>query len=57
VNLLTDVNAFFTEHMRCGDLDAGVDGAIGWITCECGARMARRTDEAGGPPENRRFSP
>jgi hypothetical protein len=32
--------------MRCGDLDAGVDGDIVLIACECGASMARRVDEA-----------
>jgi len=42
---LTELNAFFTEHLRCGDLDAGVDWPIVWIACDCGARMARRVDE------------
>jgi hypothetical protein len=46
VSLLTELNAFFTEHMRCGELDAGVDGPVVWIACECGARMARRVDES-----------
>jgi hypothetical protein len=45
VGLLTELDAFFTEHGRCGDLDAGVDGPIVWIECECWARMARRVDE------------
>jgi hypothetical protein len=27
--LLTDLDAFFTEHGRCGDLDAGVDDRDG----------------------------
>jgi hypothetical protein len=26
MSLLADLDAFFTEHQRCGDLDAGVDG-------------------------------
>jgi hypothetical protein len=30
---------------RCGDPDAGVDGPVVWIPCECGARMARRVEE------------
>jgi hypothetical protein len=34
-----------TEHRRCGELDAGVDGAVVWIACDCGASMARRVDE------------
>jgi hypothetical protein len=45
MSLLTDLDAFFTD-MRCGDLDAGVDGPVVWIACECGASMARRVDEA-----------
>jgi hypothetical protein len=44
VSLLTDLDAFLTEHGRCGDLDAGVEGPVVWIACECGARMARRAD-------------
>jgi len=45
MSLLTELNAFFTDHHHCGDLDAGVDGPVVWIACECGARMARRVDE------------
>jgi hypothetical protein len=45
VSLLTDLDAFSTEHMRSGDLDGGVEGPIVWIVCECGARMARRVEE------------
>jgi hypothetical protein len=45
MSLLTDLDAFFTEHGCCGDPDAGVDGAVVWITCDCGARMTRRVDE------------
>jgi hypothetical protein len=41
VSLLTDLDAFFTEYRRCGELDAGVDGPVVWIACECGARIAR----------------
>jgi len=26
MSLLTELDAFFTEHRRCGDLAAGVDG-------------------------------
>jgi hypothetical protein len=42
VSLLTELDAFFTDHHDCGDLDAGVDGPIVWIVWPCGARMARR---------------
>jgi hypothetical protein len=45
VSLLTELDAFFTEHGRCGDLDAGVEGEVVWIACDCGARMARQVDE------------
>jgi hypothetical protein len=45
VSLLTDLDAFSTEHRRCGDLDAGVDGPVVWFDCECGAGIARRADE------------
>jgi hypothetical protein len=43
VTLLTELDAFTDRH-QCGDLDAGVDGPIVWIVCDCGARMARRAD-------------
>jgi hypothetical protein len=45
MSLLGDLDAFFTDHRQCGDLDAGVDGPVVWIACDCGARMARRADE------------
>jgi hypothetical protein len=45
VTLLTDLDAFFTDHLRCGDLDAGVDDQMVWVSCDCGACMARRVDE------------
>jgi hypothetical protein len=44
VSLLTDLDAFFTDHHHCGDLDAGVEAEVVWIACECGASMARRAD-------------
>jgi len=34
VSLLTELDAFFTEHGRRGDLDAGVDWPIVWIGAE-----------------------
>jgi hypothetical protein len=33
VGLLTELDAFFTDHHDCGDLDAGVDGAVVWLDC------------------------
>jgi hypothetical protein len=44
MSLLTELDAFFTEHGRCGELDAGVEGETVWIACDCGARLARRVD-------------
>jgi hypothetical protein len=45
MTLLTDLDAFATEHRRRGDLDAGVDGEIIWMACESAAGIARRADE------------
>jgi hypothetical protein len=45
VSRLTELDAFYTEHRRCRDLDAGVDGPTVWFDCECGARIARRADD------------
>jgi len=45
VSLLTELNAFFTDHDHCSDLDAGVDGPVVWMACDCGASMVRRADE------------
>jgi hypothetical protein len=45
VSLLTELDAFYLDRRRCGGLEAGVDGSVVWLTCECGASMARRADE------------
>jgi hypothetical protein len=45
VSLLTELDAFYTEHRRCGELEAGADGPVVWIGCECGARIARRAND------------
>jgi hypothetical protein len=45
VSLLSELDAFFTEHRRCGELDGGVDEATVWLTCGCGALIARRAAE------------
>jgi hypothetical protein len=45
VSLLTDLDAFSTEHRLRGDLAGGVDGEIVWLACICGASMARRVHE------------
>jgi hypothetical protein len=46
IGLARDIDAFFREHRRRGDLDAGVDGPIVWMACDCGASIAHRVDEA-----------
>lgn len=45
MRLLTELDACYTEHRRCGELEAGIDGAVVWIACDCGARSARRITE------------
>jgi len=41
-SLLTELGAFYLDHRRCGELEAGVDGPVVWMTCPCGAKTARR---------------
>jgi hypothetical protein len=37
--LLAAFDAFLQEHLRCGELDGGVEGdRVFWMACECGAR-------------------
>jgi hypothetical protein len=45
VTLLTDLDAFYLVHRRCGELEAGVEDPTVWFDCECGARIARRADD------------
>jgi hypothetical protein len=42
VSLLTELDAFYLDHRRCRELEAGVEGPVVWFDCPCGARMARR---------------
>ena len=48
MSLLTELDAFYLDHRRCGELDAGVEGPVVWFDCERGARMARRADDRAG---------
>jgi hypothetical protein len=42
MDLLTELDAFYLEHSRCGELTAGVaDGRV-WMLCECTARIEKR---------------
>jgi hypothetical protein len=47
VSLLTELNAFYTEHEGSGELEGGVDGPVVWMTCECGAKIARAVGDEG----------
>jgi hypothetical protein len=40
VSLLSELDAFYVDHRRCGELDAGVDGPVVWIGCGWGAHGA-----------------
>ena len=44
MSLLTDPDAFYLDHRRCGELGAGIEGPTVWIACDCGTRIARRAD-------------
>jgi hypothetical protein len=43
--LLAALDAFLQEHRRCGRLDSDVDQALVWMTCDCGAVLARALAE------------
>jgi hypothetical protein len=44
MSLLTEPDAFFTDHRQCGDLDADVEGDRVWMTCTYGASINRDAD-------------
>jgi hypothetical protein len=41
MSLLTELDAFYTEHRRCGELEAGIDDLVIWMVCECCAVLVR----------------
>jgi hypothetical protein len=43
-SLLRDLDAFYLEHRRCGELDGGVEGECVWLTCACGALLVREVE-------------
>ena len=45
VTLFADLDAFYQEHERCGDLDSGLDGDRVWMACACGAVIKRCADD------------
>jgi hypothetical protein len=53
LSLLTELDAFFTDHRLCGELDADVDGVVIWFDCECGAATSGRAPAAlAVPPDD-----
>ena len=48
VTLFSDLEAFYQEHRRCGELESEVtDEESGWVLmwCTCGAQIARRISD------------
>ena len=45
VTPLGDLDAFYREHERCGDLDSDLDGDRVWMTCTRGAVIDRCADD------------
>ena len=41
MRLLSELDAFYTEHRRCGALDGAVEGDRVWMTRSCGAVLVR----------------
>jgi hypothetical protein len=44
-DLLAALDAFLQEHRRCGELDAGVEPVLVWMSCDCGAELVQPLDE------------
>ena len=46
MSLLTELDAFYLEHRKCGELEIDSDDQTIWMACSrCGARMVRPTSE------------
>jgi hypothetical protein len=45
VTLLGDLDAFYQEHERCGELDSAVEDDRVWMTCTCGVVIDRCADD------------
>jgi len=43
--LFADLDAFYLEYERCGDLDSAVEGDLVWMTCTCGAVIDQCADD------------
>ena len=48
MGILLDLDAFYLEHRRCGELTAGVEDATLWMGHTCGAGLARPLPAARG---------
>ena len=38
------LEAFIREHRYCGELDCDIEGERFWMSCTCGALIARAAD-------------
>jgi hypothetical protein len=56
LTLLADLEAFFGEDRRCGELDGGVEDGRVWMACECGAGLTRSCRRAAREPREPRLS-
>ena len=54
MTLLTDLEAFFQEHRRCGDLASEVTDGEPWqviVSCSCGGFLVRQVDPVVSAPD------
>jgi len=56
------IEAFISEHRRCGTFHSGQEDAYVWLACACGARIehpltAPQGDRAPGGEETARSAP
>jgi len=40
--LLYELDAFYLEHRRCGELEGDIAEITVWLRCSCGAQMVRQ---------------
>jgi hypothetical protein len=39
MSLLVELDAFYLEHRRCGELQAGIEGPVVWMSYTCSATI------------------
>jgi len=49
MSLLRDLDAFYLEHRKYGELDCGVESECVWMKCSCGAVFGSNVAEKGNP--------